>query len=419
MDDITPLTMPRFSETAHEGVLIAWLKGPGDHVDAGEPVAEIEVDKAIEVLDAPADGLLDTLVAEGDTIAAGAVIARIQRRDAPPVETAGGEPEASGRAESAPPSSATPVEPDRRVVVARQLDRPVLASPLARRLAAIHDIDLATVTGSGPGGMILRGDVGQAAGIASPPPAHARTAEPLTGAPDVIPLSRIQRIVAERMTASHATVPTFGLSIDADIGSALDLRRRLAVEIDGAPPPSITDMLIKALALALRAEPRANASHRDGAVAIHRRVNVGLAVAVDDGLLVPVVVDADLLSLAQISRRSRDLIDLARSGVLPASAQEGGTVTLTNVGSLGVDAAVPAVNAPQAAILAAGAARESAIVRDGKLEPGRLMNLTLSADHRVLNGADGARLLAHVRANLEHPLRLLSGVGRRAGPAGA
>lgn len=403
MSDPAAVVMPRLSETAREGTVVAWLVGAGGRVRRGQAIGEIEVEKAAEFVSAPVDGILEIVVAEGEAAAAGAVIARVRAPQVAPDEPAsGGGSPAGARPGEAPGHG--PHEPD-----IPSLPR-VAASPLARRLAALHDVDLSQVRGSGPGGLILRGDVGQAAGLVSDPPASRPepVARPATGASTIRPLGRIQRVVAERMAAAHAEIPAFSMRADVRMDAAVELRGALALQLDGGPRPSLNDLVVRALALALRREPLGNSSFRDGAIEMHERINIGIAVAVDDGLLVPVVTDADRRTVAETASATRALIEGARAGTLSAAQLAGATCTVTNLGMQGVDAFAATIDPPQAAILAVGAVRDLPVVDDGLIRAGRVMSVTLSADHRVMNGADGARLLSQVRAHLEHPLRLLA-----------
>jgi pyruvate dehydrogenase E2 component (dihydrolipoamide acetyltransferase) len=218
--------------------------------------------------------------------------------------------------------------------------------------------------------------------------------------------TRLQRIVAERMETSRATIPAFSIRLDVDMDEAVALRERLRELADEDAAPTINDLVLKAAALALRDVPRANASVVDGRFALHERVNVGLAVAAPDALFVPVVRDADRRSLVEIARESRRMAQAARDGRLAPADLEGGTFTVSNLGQFGIHAFTAIINPPQAAILAVGAVREEPVVRAGKIRAGLVMALTLSGDHRILNGADGAQLLAAVRARLETPLLL-------------
>ncbi|HEU4655981.1 MAG TPA: dihydrolipoamide acetyltransferase family protein [Capillimicrobium sp.] len=301
------------------------------------------------------------------------------------------------------------------------------ASPTARRLAEELGVDLATVTGSGPGGRIRREDVEAAANGASPaaaapaapattPPATAPAeAPPAAGAVAEAPstttvqaLTSVQKVVARRMVESRTTVPEFELLVSVDMERAVALRAALkAAAADGQAVPSFNDMVVRASALALREHPRANGSFADGGFRLHERVNVGVAVAAQDALLVPVVADADRKSLGAIARETRALAGRGRDGKLTPAELDGGTFTVSNLGMFGVRSFTAVINVPQAAILAVGALERRPVVHGDEVVPRHVMDLTLCCDHRILYGADAAAFLADLRANLETPERLL------------
>jgi pyruvate dehydrogenase E2 component (dihydrolipoamide acetyltransferase) len=301
------------------------------------------------------------------------------------------------------------------------------ATPLARRLARLHGVRLEAVAGSGPGGRVTRADVLLAAGAEVPPPrrpagraAPSRATEaatpsspapaprdPARGDVEVQEPSRLQQVVARRMVEAKATVPEFQVQTEVAMDAAIALRARLgAVAGEGGVVPSFNDLIVKAAALALRRHPRANGSFRDGRFELHARVNVGVAVASDDALVVPTVFDADSRSLGEIARTVRELAGRVRSGRIRPEDLAGGTFTVSNLGMYGMTAITPVINAPQAAILGVGALRDVLARVDGELVDRTLMTLTLSCDHRILYGADAARLLADVRELLETPLRI-------------
>jgi pyruvate dehydrogenase E2 component (dihydrolipoamide acetyltransferase) len=297
----------------------------------------------------------------------------------------------------------------------------VPATPLARRLAARHGLDVDGIAGTGPGGFVLRSDVLGAAGLppaAPPAPASPAEVRPATGpgpgpgprgVVTVVEPSRVQRVVAERMAESRATIPDFTMRVDVDRALAESAREQLLRLAGGAAAPSLNDMVVKAAALALREVPWANGRFREGRIEQYERVNVGIAVAAPDGLLVPVIRDADRRSLGDLAEESRRLAAAARAGAVAPEDLEGGTFTVSNLGMFGIRSFTAIINPPQAAILAVGMVRDEAVVRDGEIRPGRRMSLTLSGDHRILNGVDGARLLGAIRGRLEEPLRLALG----------
>jgi pyruvate dehydrogenase E2 component (dihydrolipoamide acetyltransferase) len=376
------VVMPRLSDSMEEGTIVRWLKRDGDRVTEGEPLAEVETDKATVTFDADADGTLRILVQEGETVPIGQPIAQI------------GEAVAPARAENGRAK----------------------ASPLARRIARESGVDLSVVTGSGPGGRILRSDVTAAATpaphAAMPAPGVATTAPARTagnkGAVTILQPSRTQVQIAQRMSESKATIPDFTLSVEVDMAQAVGMRDQLRKAARaGDIVPSYNDMVVKACGLALREHPRANAAYRDGAFELYERVNVGIAVAAEDSLIVPTVFDADRKSLLEIARDARTLADRVRQRAVTPAELSGATFTVSNLGMYGVASFAAIVNPPQAAILAVGELREVPVVRDGLVVPGVRMGVVLTCDHRILYGAPAAEFLARVRQLLEQPLSLL------------
>jgi pyruvate dehydrogenase E2 component (dihydrolipoamide acetyltransferase) len=299
----------------------------------------------------------------------------------------------------------------------------VKASPTARRMAEALGVDLASVSGTGPGGRIVKEDVEAAANRAAPappapaaatssPPAESPAESPAApaapGAPTLQQLTSVQKVVARRMVESRTTVPEFELHVVVDMERAVALRAALkAAAREGQPVPSFNDMVVRASALALRRHPRANGSYRDDAFHLHERVNVGVAVAAQDALLVPVVPDADVKSLGAIARETRELALRGREGRLTPAQLDGGTFTVSNLGMFGVRSFTAVINVPQAAILAVGALERRPFADGDAVVVRHLMDLTLCCDHRILYGADAAAFLAELRANLEMPERLL------------
>jgi pyruvate dehydrogenase E2 component (dihydrolipoamide acetyltransferase) len=386
-----------------EGTVLQWLVAPGDHVELGQPLVEVETDKATVTHEADAAGVvLALMVGEGATVPLGAPIAVIGEpgEELPTARSADAVAAASSPGESTAPQPTT--------ASARRGGRPK-ASPLARRLAAQLGVNLAGLAGSGPQGRVIRADVERAAadGARSEPvPAAAEGAGRAKGETSVHELSRLQQTVARRMAQSRATVPDFELRCEVDMSRVVALRERLREVTD--PLPSYNDFIVKAVALALRQFPRVNGAYRDGAVETYSRINVGVAVAADDALVVPTILDADRLSLGEISRRSRELAERVRDGSIAPAELAGGTFTVSNLGMYGIDSFSAVINPPQAAILAVGSLKARAIVdEDGNLAARPTILLTLACDHRVLYGADGARFLARVRELLERPDALI------------
>jgi len=389
------VVMPRLSDSMEEGTIVRWLKQDGHPVTTGEPLAEVETDKATVTFEADADGTLQILVAEGETVPLGAVIARI-----------GESAQTAGIAETAAePTPATAGNGAGRVK----------ASPLARRIAREAGIDLNGLTGTGPGGRIVKADLDHAPS-ATPPtepepaPTVSVTATPRgnKGAVTIQQLSRTQVQIAQRMAESRATIPDFTLQSDVDMRHAVALRDQLRRGVHGGDViPSYNDMVVRACAIALREHPRANAAYRDGAFELYERVNVGIAVAAQDSLIVPTVFDADQKTLLEIAREARALAERVRRRTVTPAELSGATFTVSNLGMYDVASFAAIINPPQAAILAVGEVRELPVVLDGQVVPGPRMNVTLTCDHRILYGAPAAEFLGRVRQLLEQPLNLL------------
>jgi pyruvate dehydrogenase E2 component (dihydrolipoamide acetyltransferase) len=382
------VVMPRLSDSMEEGTIVRWLKSDGETVSKGEPIAEVETDKATVTFDADADGTLRILAGEGETVALGGVIATIGDTS----EARSGSPVPAQDAPAALPPSAAGKTPQ----TDNGSDR-VKASPLARRVARESQVDLRGLTGSGPGGRIVKADVPKQ--------------EPARGAKGVVTTvqpSRVQVQIAQRMAESKATIPDFTLHAEVDMEQAVGFRAQLRkAGRSGDTVPSYNDMVVKACALALREHPRANAAYRDGAFELYQRVNVGIAVAADDSLIVPTVFDADRKPLLDVAREARTLAERVRSRQITPAELSGGTFTVSNLGMYGVTDFAAIINPPQAAILAVGELREVPVVRDGKVVPGTRMSIVLTCDHRILYGAPAAEFLSRVRQLLEQPLNLL------------
>ena len=417
------VVMPRLSDTMEEGVLSQWLKAEGDHIHRGDVLAEIETDKATMDLEAYDEGVLERLlVPEGATVPIGgplAVIGTGPAADAaePPTEptpAASKNPQPTSPAEpaAAPPtlaaaekSAASPVSPPS--------GGRVWTSPLARKIARDHGLDLATVTGTGPGGRIVRADVEAAIAAAKTTPETPRPAPAAAPHPAVdteaeeIPLTAVRRVTAQRLTES-ATAPHFYLTSVVDAGWLIafraEINARLAAE---GTKISVTDLLVRACAVTLRTHPQVNASWGGDKILQHRRIHVGVAVAVQDGLIVPVIRDADRKSLGEIAAEAHALTERARAGGLTPDEFRGSTFTISNLGMYGVDHFTAIINPPEAAILAVGAAREEPVLHDGELATRTTIKLTLSIDHRVLDGATAAEFLRDLKNTLEEPLHIV------------
>lgn len=420
--------MPRLSDSMEEGTIVRWLKAEGDPVERGESIVEIETDKATMTYESDAAGVLHIIVEEGRTLPIGEVIATVGEGDGAKAASAAAGPSAEapgapGPAATPGPSApaASPTSPSALPAAsapATDGDR-IHASPVARRIAKETGIDLASVTGSGPGGRIVKADIenAQAATPAAAPPGvpstPVGTAAPADGSDSgrgttaTTEPTRSQSLIARRMAESRATVPSFTLEATVDMTTAMSLRAEMKETAPaGELVPTVNDLVVKACAIALREQPRANGAWRDGRFEEYSRVNVGVAVAGEGTLVVPTVFDADRLTLAEIAAVTRRLGERVRSGEVTPPELSGGTFTVSNLGMFGVRSFEALINQPQAGILAVGAVQERPAVHDGKIEPRMLMDLTLSCDHRILYGADGARLLGRIRALLEAPLSL-------------
>ncbi len=416
--------MPRLSDSMEEGTILQWMKSVGDEVAIGDELVEIETDKANMAYEADVAGTLtEVLAQEGDTLPIGSPIARVgdpadtapppTAKASPPTDT----PAAQDAGDSQPPigpmeDASTPV-PSAGVSVGGEDGQRIKASPVARRIAKDNGIDLSAVQGSGPGGRIIKADVegagGADAGEASVtgPAASSSAPETAKGQTTYEELSKLQQVVARRMSESKATAPHFYLEAEIDMSAAVAARKRLkAMAAEGEVVPSFNDMVVKACALALREHPRANGAYRDGRFELYSRVNVGVAVAAQDALVVPTVFDADRKGLRQIAADSRSVASKVRDGSITPPELSGGTFTVSNLGMYGIDNFSAVINTPQAAILAVGAIKERPVVRDGEIATAHLLGVTLACDHRILYGAPAAEFLARVRGLLEEPLGL-------------
>jgi pyruvate dehydrogenase E2 component (dihydrolipoamide acetyltransferase) len=373
--------MPKLSDSMADAVIIRWLVAPGDAFARGEALIEVETDKATVVYEAEADGTLDAiLVPEGAAAAIGEPIATL----------------ANGRAAPSKEDLPAPAQRD-----GAGTDRPN-ASPVARRTAVELGVSLHGIVGSGPGGRITREDVQRAASVSG---ARAQRSEAGGGKGEVetLELTATQATIARRMAESARTIPVFTVSSDVDMSLITELRR--GARREGAP--SLNDFVVKAAAGGLQAFPKLNASFVDGKVECYARVNIGVAVATDDALVVPVVRDADRKSLAEVAAETRRLAEGARKRSLSPEDLRDGTFTVSNLGMFGVRAFTAIIDPPQAAILAVGGVRRAPVEdADGGVVFRDLMTVTLTCDHRVAYGADGAQFLSRLRDLLERPLEL-------------
>lgn len=403
--------MPRLSDTMEDGLILTWLKNIGDRVERGEVLVEIETDKAVMELESYDDGILErVLVGEGDRVAVGVPIAVIGDGSGAPADTAAPAPGTPAPAVSTPATPETAAAAAvRNSVTAAGSNRPK-ASPLARKVAADSGVDLNAVIGTGPGGRIIRKDVDNA-GLAPVVPAPAGAPVPAAAGDeaDTVALTTLQRIAAKRLTESKQTAPHFYLTAAADVTDLLAFRRTVndSLRTTEAAKVSINDFLVRAAGVALRRNPAVNVSFGGDVLYHHRHVHIGVAVAVDAGLVVPVVRDADHKTVSQIASDTKELAARARIGKLRADEMSGGTFTISNLGMYGIEQFAAVINPPEAAILAVGAATEEVRLIDGEVVARHILRLTLSADHRAIDGSTGAEFLRDLTALLERPLHLV------------
>ncbi len=415
----TMVTMPRLSPTMEEGVLRKWLKKPGEKINPGDVIAEVETDKANMDFPYEDEGtLLKYLVGEGDTVKLGAPVAVVGEpgEDAEAVAATQQKPAAPAKAPEA--AAPAPIEREATQKIVRPVAAPApaiapapggrpKASPLARKLARERGVDLAAVAGSGPRGRIVARDLV----IAPPPPAAApvETRAPVEAIGEqTIPITPMRRTIARRLVEAKSTVPHFYVTMDADAEAlvAFHAQLRSAAGEDGVRV-SLNDLVIKALAVALGRLPAANASWSDTGIVRHGRVDIGVAVSIEDGLVTPVVRAADQKTVGAIARETRDLIERARARKLRAEEFTGGTFSVSNMGMYGVREFAAIINPPESGILAVGAVEKRAVVApDDTIVARRRMTLTLSCDHRIIDGTLGAKLLGEIRKAIEQPILL-------------
>ncbi len=426
------ITMPRLSDTMEEGTIARWHKEEGDALEAGDLLAEIETDKAIMEFEAPESGvLLKIVVPEGDSAPVGSPIAFIGeagesvpevKSAAPAAESAPAPaaPPPAAPVPAAPPSpapapapaAATPPSPAPAPAAATSAGGRIKASPLARRIAAERGIDLATIRGTGPGGRIVKRDVESAASAAPAAAATAPAAAPAEPAPAApgqvtdVPMTPMRATIAKRLLESKTTIPHFYAEMEVDMGPLMSLRKQLNDSLTDLRL-SVNDFIVRAAAVALRRVPRVNATIVGNAIRYYGDIHVGVAVSVEDGLITPVVRNADTKGLRQISTEVRDLAERARARRLRVEEFQGGTFTITNLGMFGIRRFNAIINPPEAAILAVGAVVKVPVVVEDRIEIGQRMSVVLSADHRIVDGALGAEYLQVLRELLENPAGLV------------
>ena len=410
----TVVAMPKLGFDMAEGTLVRWVRAVGESVQKGDVLAEIETDKATVEVEAGESGVVRRhLVAEGVAVPIGTPIAILGTADEPIDDTVGAAPAAPRPAAAAAAPSAVPSGVAAPPAEAGRLPSSVRASPLARRMAREASIDLGGIAGSGPGGRVTKRDVADAlqrparAGSLSPAGGALPSAAPRPSQDEVVSPSRLRQAISRRMTAAKQQVPHFYLTADLDVAQLVQLRAEANAALGEADRLSLHDFIVRAAALSLLSFPALNASLDGERIVRHAAIHVGTAVAVEGGLLTIVVHDSDTKSVQAISAELRQLVARAREGKVRPEDIEGSTFTVSNLGMYGVDVFSAIINPPEAAILAVGAAREVPVVEAGRVVPGWRMAVTLSADHRVTDGAEAAQWLQHLRTYLEHPVRLL------------
>jgi pyruvate dehydrogenase E2 component (dihydrolipoamide acetyltransferase) len=455
------IRMPALSPTMTEGNLARWLKKEGDEVHAGDVIAEIETDKATMEYEAADEGRIGKIIvpegAQGIKVNQPIALLLEEGEDPAALEKfAAASPPGNGQQAAAPatptrvtpktepslaptaqPATAAQPAPVERSAPAQQVNGGrIFASPLARRMAAQAGLDLAAIRGSGPQGRIVKADIDKTLATPGTAAAPARTpivapgAAPATPAPSTLPVfakaqvlalagnppyaekphSAMRRVIARRLSESKQTVPHFYLSIDCAIDELLKIRAALnekAPKDQGAYRISVNDFVIRAVALALRQVPAANASWSDDAILLWERVDIAVAVALDDGLITPIIKGADQKGLAQIARESKDLAERAWAGKLKLEEFQGGTFSISNLGMYSIREFAAVINPPQGGILAVGLGEQRPVVKDGQLTVATVMTCTLSGDHRVVDGAVGAQFLAAFKKLVEDPLTML------------
>jgi len=427
---MTDILMPALSPTMEEGVLAKWHVKVGDTVKAGDVIAEIETDKATMEVEAVDEGMItDILVAEGsEGVKVNTPIARLAEEGAaaapspkaaqPSKPKPASAPTAASAQPAAAPATAT-------AAIATKSGERIFASPLARRLARDTGLDLASLKGTGPHGRIVRSDVeaagkggsGQAMATpsASAPAAEPRMTQSLSqmgipdGSYDLIPLDGMKKAIARRMVGSIQQVPHFPLTIDCEIDALLAARVRVnAILEPRGIKASVNDFVIKAAALALKLVPEANASYSPEGIALHHNADVAMAVAIDGGLITPIIFKAETKSLSQIAVEAKDLAKRARDKKLKPEEFQGGTFSVSNLGMFGIKAFSSIINEPQGAIMSVGAGEQRAVVKNGQLAIATVMTVTLTCDHRVVDGATGARFLQAFKPLIEDPVTMLA-----------
>ena len=418
------IKMPALSPTMTDGTLSRWLVAVGDEVRSGDVIAEIETDKATMEVEAVDEGILAVIAVEAgaQNVPVNAVIAVLAEEGEDPASltlessAVTQAPEPSAQSEPSAPAPA-PQTPPAAQPAAKPASQPAMgapknggtrlfASPLARRIASQNDLSLDTVVGTGPNGRIIKADV--EAALQKPPVTAAPIATGVTsGEARFVPHSAMRRTIAQRLTQSKQEAPHFYLTVDCEIDGLLAARKAMNAAADDGVKISVNDMIVRAAAHALMKVPDVNGSYEEEGCRYYADADICIAVALDGGLVTPVIPAAQTKGLAEISQISKTLASQAREGTLPASAYQGGTFTISNLGMFGVREFAAVINPPQGAILAVGAGEQRPVVKDGALGIATVMSVTLSADHRVVDGALGAQWLQVFKQTIENPVLML------------
>lgn len=416
------IRMPRLSDTMEEGVIVGWLKKEGDAIEPGDLLAEVETDKATMELESyqegtllhiavkegpvPVDSVIAVLGDEGEDYQAVLDEAKAEQEDQKedkeeeadsdqdaPSDDKESSSEKTGSTKTSEPSDSG--DDDR-----------IKASPLAKKMAKDEGIDLRSVSGSGDGGRIVKKDIEKAIESGVQQPAAASSIQISAGEDRVIPVSQMRKVIGKRLGESKFTSPHFYITAEIDMDAAIAARKSLNSD-DEEQKISFNDLVIKAVAMALRKHPFVNSSWEGDKIVQHGDINIGVAVAVDEGLLVPVIHNADFKSLSQIKSEIVELAGKARNKKLQPDEMQGNTFTISNLGMFGVDEFTAIINPPDACILAVGTINTKPVVKDGEIVIGNTMKVTLSCDHRVVDGAVGAQFIQTLRSYLEHPMKML------------
>jgi len=402
--------MPQMGYDMEQGIVVRWIKAEGDQVKRGEPLAEIETDKAVVEMESLAAGVLRKIMAEvGSTVPVGQVIAIVADPEediADVVASAASAPTETPTAPQATPVTPAPAAP--AATEQRGSAAEIKASPVARRLAQEKGIALAQVTGTGPGGRITREDV-ETFETAGPSVAPAPPGPSVAGV-ERVGLSRMRQAIARSTVQSKGQTPHFYITLEIDMEAAMDMRRQINVSsgANGGIHVSVNDIVIKAVTEALGKFPALNSFYQDGYIESRPYINIGIAIALEEGLIVPAIANCESKSLVEISQASRDLVERAREGRLTTEEYAGGTFSISNMGMYDVDSFSAIILPFQSAVLAVASVRRVPIVGDnGQITVGQRMKVTISVDHRVSDGAEGARFLGELKRLLEHPVILL------------